>query len=210
MTIKKRSKNYKEQEYCSVGQTVDRYGISVFREANHGLLEPALAEIGRIGQQNVNAIRGEGGEKSAAVNLLELKEAKTICDIGHISVSSAIDELYRSVLELRRQLKVKTKDVAIFGYDLSPVKAIGITLSEPHHSELLDERSKVIDTLNAMSAINTNNFVYIHPKVPHISLAKIRKNTPEKTVQEIISAVERTLPAELILKRAVIYNPAKS
>lgn len=207
MTIQQRTYNSKNLEYASQDCGLARFGISIYREVNSGQLDESLQQIENNCPNYIITKRGEGWEIPSAINILETREARLILNLGNLAVQSVNDFLYHNVPSLHTTLKVETEGVELFGWENSSEKTIGVTIKDPALSELLQERSDIIDGLNGLVCGKTDEYCYIQPKTPHVSLARINPNTPEYVVEKTKDAVRCSLPTQLILKRAVIFYP---
>jgi|GEM_PF-1317970 len=186
---------------------LDEFGLSIFREADSVQLAKTINQMNKSCQGYVVRQRGEGHEIPSAVNILETREARRILCIGNLAVQDVNDYLYSDIPSLRTTIKVETDDVELFGWDTSAEKTLGITIKEPELSELLQERTDIIDDLNRLTHNRTDEYCYIQPKIPHISLARINPDTPQNIIELTKEAIRCAKPAEIILKKAVIYYP---
>ena len=186
---------------------LDEFGLSIYREANSLQLERAIHQMAISCLGYIVKQRGEGHEMPSAINILETREARRILCIGNLAVQDVNDYLYCNIPSLHTTIKIETDDVELFGWNNSAEKTLGITVKEPELSELLHERTDIIDGLNRLTHDRTDEYSYIHPKTPHISLARINPDTPQYIIERTKEAIRCAKPAQLILKKAVIYYP---
>ena len=212
MTIQRRTycanKPEYESDYASTDYDLANLGVSIYREANSNQLDEAIHEIGNNCPSYIISKRGEERQLPPAINILETHEARRIFCLGNTAIQNLGDLLYCNVPSLHTILKVEPDDVELFGWENSPNRVIGVTIKDPVLSQIQQERSDIIENLNYLTYREADEYSYIKAKKLHISLARINPNTPKYVINKTLDAVRETLPSQVILKRAVIYNPA--
>lgn len=204
----RRNASYRDDDRQS---TLRHPGIAVFREiGTSGQLElgAAMEVFEATTRSCVRVVRGLH-DKPPALNQLQINEVKENQPLGHLATGQAIDALYKKVPSLRKRLAVNLGTVGVFGNPRSnPMCYIGIALDSSSIDPVNQERKNIISTLEELAQVGADEECYwLERKVPHISLGMIPSDTPLTEVGLIKEGIRRSIPAQLVLRGATLYDP---
>lgn len=180
-------------------------GFAVLRSMEPEKLREVFDGLSSVGSKFPTRSRnGHGTDRSTAVIQLEQNEVMdNKMHLGHLALKPLFQDIYNEVFSIRRRMTVSTSGTRLLG-NRSATRTLAIGFDDESRAIVNEEREQILDVIN-------NNLdeppVWKKRETPHISIVKFPHTLPSETVDKMREVIEESMPSQLTLKRAHIYDP---
>jgi len=183
-------------------------GLSIHRKIDPRQLDSVMNAFRQFRVDlTTSTTRGEGTQYHSALSQLEVNETKRQTPLHDISLETARDTVYDSVRSIRRPMTSVRIGRAILIGRKNPLVSVALAF-HPEDAEMMhQERADIIDSLEALSddIYTSEDFTWSNRGIPHVSVGKIPRSTPQPHIDQMLSAIEQAAPITLRIDRASIH-----